>query len=223
MTNWPKIHLLEARLAWWRRKYAYRHKKRVEYAGKVENNKKHFPNHKAALKAAEEGVRKWGPLEGEAAKQVHALADAIHKLRPVQTDGIPNSGEGVCTPKTAWNPYRRRMANWIARELRDAWHYEQGWVVTSGLRTYSEQEYLYHKYKYEGGNVAAHPGESNHEGWDYVEPSRSGDKSGAADVEPAELLASALRQKRAAGHTTRLLWAEEHGLADKPHFSRTGH
>jgi hypothetical protein len=215
MTNWPKIHLLEGRLAWWRRKYSYRHGKLVSYGRKVENNKKHYPNHKAALKAAEEGVRKWGPLEGEAAKEVHSLADAIHKLRPVQTDGIPNSGEGICVPKTAWNPYRREIANWIARELRDAVnnHGARG-VVTSGLRTFAEQKRLWELYEYHGGNIAARPGQSNHEGYVY-----SHVQSGAVDWSDPSSLAAALRRKGNA----KLLWAEEHGLRDTVHFSKTGH
>lgn len=221
MTNWPLIHLCEARMYFHRRKYEYDNARLVEHQGEVARSKK--AHHPEAQKRAEVLVQKWGPLVGHEAREIHKYAAKIAELRPKDTSGIPQSGEGICTPKTAWNPYRRRMANWIARELRDAWLIEQGWYVTSGLRTYTEQEYLYHKYKYEGGNIAAKPGESNHEGWDYAEPSRSDDKSGAADVEPAERLASALRQKRAKGHITRLLWAEENGLDDKPHFSRTGH
>lgn len=220
MTNWPKIHLNEARGAWWRKRYNGRKAKFDEYDADVHRSER--LRHPEARKRAEGLRAKWAKLMGEAAREVHKYAEAVARERPKESDGIP-AGEGICIPKTAWNPYRRRMANWIARELRDAWEIEQGWAVTSGLRDYSEQEYLYHKYKYEGGNIAAPPGESNHEGWDYAEPSRSGGKSGAADVEPAERLASALRQKRAKGRPTRLLWAEEHGLADHPHFSRTGH
>jgi len=214
MTNWPAIHAKEALLALWRRRYGYRHKKLSEYVAKVENNKKHFPNHKGALKAAEDGVRKWGPKEGEAARKIHQLAAEIHKLRPVQTDGIPNSGEGICVPKTAWNPYRRELANWIARELRDAVnsHGARG-VVTSGLRTYQKQKELWELYKYHGGNVAAEPGKSNHEGYDYRE------HRGAVDWSEPESLNRALHAKPS-GH--KLLWAMEHGLIDTVHFSATG-
>lgn len=213
MTNWPKIHLLEARLRWWRAKYDFRHKKLLDYGRKVANNKAHFPSHKQALRDAEAGVRKWGPLEGEAAKEVHALAAAIHKLRPVQTDGIPNTGEGICVPKTAWNPFRKQLANWIAREIRDAVAHGAQGHANSGLRTFAEQKRLWEIFQH-GGNVAAEPGHSNHEGFDY-----NSAKSGAVDWEPAESLNAALVRKP----SHKLLWAETHGLADHPHFSKNGH
>jgi hypothetical protein len=209
VTNHAKLLLLEARLRWWRAKYNFRHKKRVEYAAKVENNKKHFPNHHQALKEAEAGVRKWGPLEGEAAKECHALAEAIHKLRPPSP--VP-AGEGTCVPKTSWNPFRRTVARWIARELYDAVdnHGAQG-QVNSGVRTRAEQTRLWEIFQH-GGNVAARPGQSNHEGWDYRE------LRGAVDWESAESLNAALLRKP----SHKLLWAETHGLADHPHFSATG-
>lgn len=210
MTNWPKIRLLEARLRWWRDKYNKRHQKLLEYAAKVQNNKKHFPTHHDALKEAEAGVKKWGPLEGEAAKEVHALADAIHKLRP--SSPVP-AGEGTCVPQTSWNPYRRHIANWIARELYDAVAHGAQGVVTSGLRTYAEQARLYEIYQH-GGNIAARPGQSNHEGYIY-----SHLQSGAVDWSDPSSLAAALKRKGNA----KLLWAEEHGLRDTVHFSKTGH
>lgn len=211
MTNWPKIHLLEARLSWWRGKLNYRQAKLSEYAADVARSRKfHHPD---ALKRAEEGTHKWGPLVGEAAREVHALADAIHKLRPASP--VP-AGEGVCTPLTRWNPSRRPIANWIARELYDAvdHHGAQG-VVTSGLRTFAKQKELWEIFQ-RGGNVAAEPGHSNHEGFDY---NATNGKRGAVDWESADSLNAALVRKP----SHKLLWAETHGLADHPHFSATGH
>lgn len=209
------IRLLKARYWFWRHKYDYRHKKRLEYSAKVARNKKHFPSHKDALRKAEAGEHKWGALEGEAAKEVHRYADVLHKLQPPSP--VP-AGEGSFVPQTWWNPYRRRVANWIARELYDAVeHFGAQGHVNSGERSRAEQEHLYWLYKH-GGNVAAPPGYSNHEGNNYHDV-----KSGAVDWESAESLAAALRRKRAAGKDTKLLWAMEHGLYDHPHFSKNGH
>lgn len=211
MTNWPLIHLCEARMHFHRRKYNYAHNLRVESDGKVRNNKQHFPSHHDALKKAEEGVHKWGKIEGEQAKEVHRYAAKIAELRPKPQ--VP-AGEGTCVPKTSWNPYRRTIASWIARELYDAVdnHGARG-VVTSGLRTYAEQARLYEIYQH-GGNIAARPGQSNHEGYVY-----SHVQSGAVDWSDPSSLAAALRRKG----NTKLLWAEEHGLRDTVHFSKTGH
>lgn len=209
LTDWPKIRLLEARLSWWRRKYEYRHREVVQWAAGVERSKK--DHHPDALHNAENELKKWGPLEGEAAKECHALAEAIRRLKPPSP--VP-AGEGICVPATSWNPYRRKLANWIARELYDAVdHHGAHGVVTSGLRTYAEQARLYEIYQH-GGNVAAPPGHSNHEGYDY-----NSAKSGAVDWEPAESLNAALVSKP----SHKLLWAETHGLADHPHFSKNGH
>jgi hypothetical protein len=206
--NYAKLTLLRARLAWWRRRYAYRHRRLAEYAAKVKNNREHFPGHKQALREAEEGEHKWGRLEGQAARECHALAEAIHKLAPPSP--VP-SGEGVCVPKTSWNPYRKRLASWIARELYDAVAHGAHGVVTSGLRTFAEQRVLYERYRH-GGNVAARPGSSNHEGWDYRQ------HKGAVDWSQPESLWSALNRKR----SHKLIWAEHVGLADTVHFSATG-
>jgi hypothetical protein len=210
MTNWPLIHLCEVRMAFHRRKYNYAHARRIEHQAEVNNNKKHFPNHHDALALAESLVHKWGTIEGEQAREVHRYADKIHQLRPASP--VPE-GEGTCVPKTAWNPYRRTIANWIARELYDAVAGGAEGYVTSGLRTYTEQAHLYWLSQH-GGNIAARPGESNHEGYVY-----SAAKSGAVDWWNPSSLARALRRK---SHT-KLLWAEEHGLADTVHFSKTGH
>src|SRR5882762_500003 len=132
MTNWPLIHLCEARMYFHRRKYDYALHKRLDYQAKVENNKRHFPSHHDALKKAEEGVAKWGKIEGAEAREVHRYAAKIAQLRPKSP--VPQ-GEGTTVPKTAWNPYRRRIANWIARELYDAVeHFGARGVVTSGER-----------------------------------------------------------------------------------------
>jgi len=206
MTNWPKIRLLEARLHWWRSKYEYRNRVLSEYVGEGAEQQAALPEPQDALKIAEEGVKKWGPLTGEAAKEVHALADAIHKLRPAP---VGPQGEGWTVPATSWNPYRRKIANWITREL--IWAHAHGWngVVTSGVRTYAEQARLYEIYQH-GGNIAARPGQSNHEGYDYPR--------GAIDTPQAEQLNHVLN-----GHSGRkLLWAETHGLSDFVHFSGTG-
>lgn len=204
-----KLKLLQARLSWWRAKYRYRHKKLLEYAAKVKNNREHFPSHREALAKAEAGEHKWGTLEGEAARECHRYAAAIHKLRPPSP--VP-PGEGVCVPQASWNPYRRKLANWIAREIFDAVnnHGASG-VVTSGLRTYAEQKRLYEIYQH-GGNIAARPGQSNHEGYDYTQ------RKGAVDWSNPTSLNRALHAKG----SHKLLWAEEHGLADTVHFSATG-
>lgn len=205
MSKAAKLKLLEARLLWWRGKYNFRHKKLAEYAADVARSKK--DKHPEALKRAEGLVRKWGPLEGEAAREIHALAVAIAKLHPKPT---APSGEGWSVPQTSWNPNRRKIANWIVREL--TWAHDHGWsgFVTSGLRTFAEQKALYELFL-RGGNIAAKPGESNHEG--YVYP------RGAIDTPQAEQLNRVLVTNRA----HKLLWAETHGLADFVHFSGTGH
>lgn len=206
MTNWPLIHALEARLRFARGKYDYRHHKLLEYETKARISRQ--MGHHQALAEAEAGERKWGQLEGAEAKVVHRLAARIHQLRPVSP--VP-PGEGTCVPKTAWNPYRRTLANWIAREIYDAVnnHGAQG-VVNSGLRTYAEQARLYWIYQH-GGNIAAPPGSSNHEGYVYAR--------GAVDWSDPESLNRALGHKA----SPKLKWAETHGLADWPHFSGTGH
>lgn len=214
MTNWPLIHLCEARMYFHRRKYEYDNARLIEHQAEVERSKK--AHHPEAQKRAELLVQKWGPLVGNEAREIHKYAAKIAELRP-KSPGP--AGEGTCVPKTSWNPFRRTLANWIARELYDAVdnHGARG-QVNSGLRTYAEQARLYEIYRH-GGNIAAPPGQSNHEGWDYDDPARSGGKSGAVDWEPAESLNAALVSKP----SHKLLWAETHGLSDHPHFSKTGH
>lgn len=81
-TNWGQIHLLEARLAWWRGKYSYRKRVFDGYHGKYVFNQKYYPHHKDALAAAYAGMQKWGPIMGEAAAQVNKYIHAINVLRP---------------------------------------------------------------------------------------------------------------------------------------------
>lgn len=207
MTNWPLIHVLEARLSAWRWKYGYRHGKLVEYSAKVANNRKNFPTHRDALAKAEAGERKWGPLVGQAAKECHLLAERIHKLKPPPPAGPV--GEGVTIPATVWNPFRRKIANWIVRELEWAHAHGAVFTITSGLRTYAEQAVLYQRYL-NGGNIAAKPGESNHEGFLYPR--------GAIDTADPIALDHVLRTKP----NRKLIYAESVGLADTVHFSGTG-
>lgn len=78
--------------------------------------------------------------------------------------------------------------------------------VTSGIRTRAQQAQLYQNYLH-GGNVAAPPGQSNHE------------TGNAVDVTDPQGLNRALQ----ALHVNALKWAVTHGLNDLPHFSNTGH
>jgi hypothetical protein len=199
-----KITLLEVRLRYWRAKYRYRHKKRVEYAAKVKNNKTHFPGHHDALQKAEAGVHKWGKLEGEAAHEIHRYDAALAKLKPKAPAGP--KGEGLSTPTAAWNPYRRPIANWMIPVLQ--WAHDHGWtgIVVSGYRTRAQQWIAAVKYglwHYPGGN----PFLTNH--MKYIYP------GGAVDVTEYEQLARVLRGYNGA---RKLLWAGP-TIGDYVHFS----
>jgi hypothetical protein len=221
MTNWPKIHLLEARLLWHRRKARYRH--RMVERWKITGDRayywhqKHMKEGKPQLAAvndreivaARKSIDKWKKLLAPELAACHRLEVAIKALRP-KPPAVPQ-GEGVCVPQTTWNPYRRKLANWIARELYDAVKHGAQGVVTSGVRTYAEQKALYENYL-RGGNIAARPGSSNHEGWDYRL------RKGAVDWSEPESLWSALNRKP----SHKLIWAEHVGLRDTVHFSSTG-
>jgi hypothetical protein len=204
MVDWAQIHLDEARGAWWRAKYEYRKRQLDTWEARVNLSKK--LKHPDAQHNAEGEVRKWGPLAGEAAREVHKYAEAVARLKPKP---VGPTGEGWTVPQTVWNPYRRKIANWITREL--IWAHEHGWngVITSGIRTYAEQKVLYERYL-NGGNIAAPPGQSNHEGYDYTR--------GAIDTPEAAQLNAVLDKNP----HRKLLWAETHGLNDFVHFSGTG-
>ncbi len=53
----------------------------------------------------------------------------------------------------------RRLKVRLARAARNS---RQKWHVNSGYRSYAEQAALYDKYLHHGGNLAAKPGQSNH-------------------------------------------------------------
>jgi hypothetical protein len=207
MTDWPRIRLCESRRSYWRAKYTYRRKERIDYQRKVENNKRHFPNHHDALRKAEAGVAKWGKLEGEAAQEIHRYDAAIAKLRPKPPS--PHI-EGLSTPATSWNPYRRPIANWMIPVLQ--WAHDHGWtgIVVSGYRSRAAQWIAAVKYglwHYPGGN----PFLSNHLKWIYP--------GGAVDVTNYEQLAHVLR-----GYSgpRKLLWAGP-TIGDVVHFSANAH
>lgn len=80
MVNWVKIRLLESRLSWWRSKYDYRKKKFDEYRTEAQISEK--MHHPVALGRAKAGMQKWGPIVGEAAREVNKYVSAIAKLKP---------------------------------------------------------------------------------------------------------------------------------------------
>lgn len=97
------------------------------------------------------------------------------------------------------------VAKWIAVEL--LWARKHGWSgrVESGWRSEAEQRVLYERYL-AGGNVAAKPGEGNHE--DKVYP------GGAVDVTEAAQLDQVLSKKPG-----RLLKYTGKTIGDDVHFS----
>jgi len=216
---WARVRLLEVSLRAWKRKaeYRWRHYREWKQRGDrahywLDQNEKH---HNAAGVASDRLqierlsplVHKWEHKWAEANAKVHLRAAEIAKLKP-KPPPVPQ-GEGWSVPATGWNPYRRKLANWIVRELHDAVARGAQGHVNSGVRTYSEQKRLYENYL-NGGNIAARPGYSNHEG--YVKP------RGAVDWSNPESLEAALRRKP----HRELTWAEDVGLHDTVHFSRYG-
>jgi hypothetical protein len=94
MTNWPKIHLLEGRLAWWRGKAGYRRRELAKW--KITGDRAHYwqdkhvrEGKKAAaavnqqqIEACRREIGKWSHLLNEAEHEMHALQTAIDALKP---------------------------------------------------------------------------------------------------------------------------------------------
>lgn len=80
MTDWPKIRLLERRLAWHRGKAHYR---RRALEGWIISGKRahHWKDHAAILRARAE-IRKWQGLLGPEELEIHRLEVALDALRP---------------------------------------------------------------------------------------------------------------------------------------------
>ena len=130
-------------------------------------------------------------------------------LASAQTSNVPSSAgpvAGAVIPQTAWNPEHKPIAAWIAPVLQ--WASQHGWSgsVTSGYRTYQQQQALN-----ASGTYSANAGKSNHETTQYP--------GGAVDVtDPAQLL-QALK-----GYTgPDKLVGGVLGAVDPEHFSATGH
>ena len=82
-------------------------------------------------------------------------------------------------PKSAPWRHRKRFATLRNRVARVAAHSGHKFTVNSGYRTYAEQAALYDKYLHHGGNLAAKPGTSNHEGGSAMDVSDRGKPIGA--------------------------------------------
>lgn len=101
----------------------------------------------------------------------------------------------------------KRVASWIVPALKYARKHGWSGSVTSGYRSYAEQQRLYAN-RGSNPNPVAKPGTSNHEGSQYPR--------GAVDVTDPSGLRSALKGYRG----RKLKW---YGPRDPVHFSATGH
>jgi hypothetical protein len=109
---------------------------------------------------------------------------------------VPGGAKG-----TVMDPSGRLVAGWIEPIL--AWARGHGWAgsVTSGYRSFAQQQAIYNS----GVRPAARPGTSNHEGTVYPR--------GAVDVSDASQLSSVLSRSP---YASTLVWA---GAKDPVHFS----
>lgn len=135
---------------------------------------------------------------------VSASRDSTGSTGGTTSAPVNTSAKGVATFEG------HTVAAWIAPILSQA--RKAGWkgTVNSGLRSLAEQKVLYARYK-AGGNIAAKPGQSNHEKTQYP--------GGAVDVTDPQQLNAVLKKLG----VNSLKWAITHGLNDTPHFSGTGH
>lgn len=119
------------------------------------------------------------------------------------TRTVHGGGQGATRPGKAGIGHfdGKPVAGWIAPILRYA--RQHGWTgsVTSGFRSYVDQQRIYNS----GVRPAAKPGTSNHEGDQFPR--------GAVDVSNASQLAAILRRSP---YRNRLVWA---GAKDPVHFS----
>ncbi len=152
------------------------------------------------------------PSDAEVRREIAAARKAGIQLPSGDTaasfENAPaNSGAGlqIETPETSWNPRAKPIADWIIPVL--TWAAAHGWTgtVTSGYRTFYEQEQLN-----AAGAFSAPAGVSNHETTVYP--------GGAVDVTNSSQLIAVLR-----GYTGPLkLIGGVLGPADPEHFSATG-
>lgn len=147
------------------------------------------------------------PLGPRVGIQLHRAYAELRLQRAYASLG--SLGSGFALSRGGVNFDGHVVAGWIAPIL--SWARAHGWggSVTSGYRSFSQQAALYARYR-AGGNIAAVPGESNHEKLNYP--------GGAVDVsEPAQLNA-VLR-----GYPRRpnLVWGGP-VIGDQVHFSATG-
>jgi hypothetical protein len=94
MVNWPKIHLLERRLAWWRGKAGYRRRELAKW--KITGDRAHYwlevhtrkreaaaaAKNQQQIVAIRKEIGKWSTLLNEAEREIHALILAIDALKP---------------------------------------------------------------------------------------------------------------------------------------------
>jgi Phage tail lysozyme/D-alanyl-D-alanine carboxypeptidase len=129
---------------------------------------------------------------------------------------IPFTGatlSGLGYGNASYNPLHKPIANWIIPILNWARAHGFDGTVTSGYRSFAEQEYLYQHRGTDGiSSIVALPGTSNHEKIDY--PGGAVDVDGGSD----QRLISMLRDYH--GHPT--LIGGNLGPADPYHFSATG-
>jgi TP901 family phage tail tape measure protein len=123
------------------------------------------------------------------------------------------AGAGTTVPRAGWNPLGKPIANWIIPVLE--WASKNGWhgTVTSGFRSYKEQEYLYTHAGEDGiSTIVAKPGTSNHEKSAY--PGGAVDVDGGTDAQLISLLRGY--------HGLDTLMGGYLGPADPYHFSHDG-
>lgn len=124
------------------------------------------------------------------------------------------AGAGTSPPAKVGGDYKvgnfegTKVAAWMVPALNYA--RANGWQgkLTSGLRSTQLQALLYKRYQ-NGGNIAAKPGQSNHE----IQ------NGGAFDATDASQLNSILKNFKG----QRPIWAPTVGLNDSVHFSVNGH
>jgi hypothetical protein len=135
--------------------------------------------------------------------------------RAPKTPRTPASPTTPTTPATAPSPTSHKAAKFegttVAAWMVPALVYarQHGWKgqLTSGVRSTALQAQLYARYK-AGGNIAAKPGQSNHEL----------QNGGAFDATDSAQLNAILK----GFNGRRPIWAMTVGLNDTPHFSLTG-
>ncbi len=143
--------------------------------------------------------------EIEAAKKAGIILPSGESAASFEAGAKYTASAQIETPVTSWNPRSKPIASWIVPVLE--WAVEHGWsgTVTSGYRTFYEQEQLN-----AAGAFSAPAGLSNHETTVYP--------GGAVDVTQPGRLIEVLR----AYPGPRMLIGGVLGPIDPEHFSATG-